>query len=411
MKKINVDIEWQGELQRVGTLEIFESRGTERYQFTYDREWTRKGFAIDPALEIIPGIPYMDNKLWGAFQDVSPDRWGRLVQLRVNNGHLSESDFMLGVSDHMRMGALRLSDAEKPGVYLADNTDVPKLIHLRELEAAVHRLEAGKETSADLAMIAQPGSSLGGAHPKASIEDNGTLWLAKFQSNTDTERVSLWEATMLDLADKAGIRTTLHRTLNADGDRPVLLVERFDRQDGQRIPFMSAMTLLERNESSKDNASYLEIADAITRYSSQSESDSREMFARMTFNAMAGNTDDHLRNHAFLREPEGWRLSPAYDINPTPVPSERRNHALSFDGDRSKPSLDTCIELAEFFGLKKKETHQVLGNIADALADWKNVARLNGLRGEEISRMEYSFEHPDKERLMQYSQKNGDASN
>ena len=405
MKKINVDIEWQGDQQRVGILEIFASRGIERYQFTYEREWTRKGFAIDPALELIPSVPYMDNKLWGVFQDISPDRWGRLVQSRVNNSHLSESDFMLGVSDHMRMGALRLSHAEKPEIYLADNTDVPKLIHLRELEVAVHRLEAGKETSVDLAIIAQPGSSLGGAHPKASIEDNGALWLAKFQSNTDTERISLWEATMLVLANKAGICTAHHRILNTNGDRPVLLVKRFDRQNGQRIPFMSAMTLLERNESTKDNASYLEIADAITRYSSQPEIDSREMFTRMTFNAMVGNTDDHLRNHAFLRQQGGWRLSPAYDINPTPVPSERRNHALSFDGERSKPSLDTCIELAEFFGLNKKETNLVLGKIAGALTNWKNVARLNGLHGDEISRMECSFEHSNKESLMQHTQK------
>lgn len=410
-KKINVSIDWQGGQHDVGTLDIFESRGTERYQFTYSPEWTQKGFSIDPSLELIPGVPYMDNKLWGAFQDVSPDRWGRLVQSRVHNGHLAESDYLLGVSDFMRMGALRLSNAEQPDVFLAANTDVPKLVHLRELEAAVHRLEAGQETHADLAMIAQPGSSLGGAHPKASVEDNNKLWLAKFQSNTDSERVSLWEATMLDLAADAGIRTAKHRILNSDGERPVLLVERFDRDNGQRIPFMSAMTLLERNENSKDGASYLEIADTITRYSSQPKMDKFELFKRMLFNSMTGNTDDHLRNHGFLREQNGWRLSPAYDLNPTQELFERRNHALSFDGDRTKPSLDTCLELSEFFGLTKKETEIAVAKIAASVSNWQNVARQNGLSGDEIKRMECSFEHQDTERLKQSVKKSHTQGN
>lgn len=404
-KKIKVSIDWQGSQHDVGTLDIFESRGAERYQFTYSFEWTQKGFAVDPSLELIPGVPFMDNKLWGAFQDISPDRWGRLVQSRVNNRHMTESDYLLGVSDFMRMGALRLSNAEQPDVFLAVNTDVPKLVHLRELEAAVHRLEQGKETHADLAMIAQPGSSLGGAHPKASVVDNNKLWLAKFQSSTDTERVSLWEATMLDLATTAGIRTARHRILNEDSERPVLLVERFDRNNGQRIPFMSAMTMLERNENSKDGASYLEIADTITRYSSQPKMDKFELFKRMVFNSMTGNTDDHLRNHGFLREQNGWRLSPAYDLNPTQERFERRNHALSFDGDRTKPSLDTCLELSEFFGVNEKEAEIAVAKIAVSVSNWQNVARQNGLSGEEIKRMEYSFEHPDANRLKQYIKK------
>ncbi|WP_410013123.1 type II toxin-antitoxin system HipA family toxin [Sodalis sp. C49] len=402
MKSINVTIDWQDNARLVGQLDVYVARGTERYQFTYAADWARNGFAIDPALELIPRTPYVDNKLWGAFQDISPDRWGRLVQTRVNNRHLSECDFLLGVSDYMRMGALRLSDAAQPDVFLADNHDVPKLVNLRELEAAVHRFEAGRESASDLAMIAQPGSSLGGAHPKASVEDKHKLWLAKFQSNTDTERVSLWEATMLGLARKAGIRTAHHRVLNAGGDRPVLLVERFDRLDGKRIPFISAMTLLERNENNKEGASYIEIADALTHYSSRPGADRLELFSRMIFNAMTGNIDDHLRNHGFLREPQGWRLSPAYDINPTTEHFARRNHNLSFDGDRSKPSLDTCLALAEFFDAGKAEVNAALTKIAQAVSQWRNIAKGNGLRGEEIMRMERSFEHDDTERLLRY---------
>lgn len=166
MKSINVVIDWHGSQRLVGQLDVYASRGTERYQFAYTTDWARNGLAIDPALELIPRIPYTDNKLWGAFQDISPDRWGRLVQSRVQNRHLSESDFLLGVSDHMSLGALRLSDIAQSDVFLADNHDVPKLVNLRELEAAVHRFEAGQESPADLAMIAQPGSSLGGLTPK-----------------------------------------------------------------------------------------------------------------------------------------------------------------------------------------------------------------------------------------------------
>ncbi|WP_213993030.1 type II toxin-antitoxin system HipA family toxin [Sodalis sp. dw_96] len=402
MKSINVVIHWQGNERMVGQLDVYASRGTERFQFAYTADWARDGFAIDPALELIPRIPYIDNKLWGAFQDISPDRWGRLVQTRVQNRHLSESDFLLGVSDHMRMGALRLSDINLPDVFLADNHDVPKLMNLRELEAAVHRFEAGQESPADLAMIAQPGSSLGGAHPKASVEDENKLWLAKFQSNTDTERVSLWEATMLGLAKNAGIRTAHYRVLNGGGDRPVLLVERFDRADGKRIPFISAMTLLERNENSKEGASYIDIADALTHYSPQPAADKLELFSRMIFNAMTGNIDDHLRNHGFLREPRGWRLAPAYDINPTTEHYARRNHNLSFDSDRSRPSLDTCLELAEFFGAGKAEINTALAKIACALSDWRSVAKRNGLSGEEIKQMERSFEHDDTEKLLRY---------
>ena len=405
MKKIKVSIENPEGFQEIGILEIYESRGTERYQFTYNTEWTKTGFAIDPELTLTPNIPFIDNKLWGAFQDISPDRWGRLVQTRVHDGFLAESDFMLGVSDSMRMGALRLSSANHPDVFLADHHDVPKLVHLRELEAAVQRLEAGQETRADLAMIAQPGSSLGGAHPKASVEEDKKLWLAKFQSNTDTERVSLWEATMLDLARMAGIQTANHRVLNADGDRPILLVERFDRQGGQRTPFISAMTLLGRNEASKDSGSYLELADAITKHSIQPKIDRFELFTRMTFNAITGNTDDHLRNHAFLRNYQGWRLSPAYDINPNNDLYERRTHALSFDGNRVKPSLDTCLELAEFFDLNKNEIKMATQKIASAVQNWRQAAQKNGLRNEEISRMDTAFEHKDTEKLLQLVKK------
>ncbi|MBK1710753.1 type II toxin-antitoxin system HipA family toxin [Marichromatium gracile] len=395
-----VTLDWLGERRTVGQLDIFTSqRGTERYQFTYDRDWCRAGFAIDPDLDLLPGMPFQASKLWGAFQDIAPDRWGRLVQDRVLDRYLNESDYLLGVSDHMRMGALRLSLAETPGEFLALTTDVPKLVHLRALEAAIERLEQGVQTDTDLALLAQPGSSLGGAHPKAAIEDKGKLYIAKFQSRLDTERVGAWEATVLDLAGAAGLRVAKHRLLNANGERPVLLVERFDRQQGGRVPFASAMTLAARDEQSADAASYLELADVIKATSAQPKLDQVELWRRMTFNALCGNTDDHLRNHGFLREPQGWRLSPAYDLNPDRHALDRRRHALSFDGEQRRPSLQLCLDLADYFGVDETIQAHALGALGKALTSWQDLAKHNGLRGEEIKRMSGAFEHADTERL------------
>ncbi|MCX8565652.1 MAG: serine/threonine-protein kinase HipA [Glomeribacter sp. 1016415] len=404
MRKLQVSLSWLDTHYVIGELHIYESRGQERYQFTYNQTWTQAkiGFAIDPALPLMADARYINHRLWGVFQDISPDRWGRLVQTRAHNRHLSESDFMLGVSDYMRMGALRLNQIESPEAFLADHHNVPKLVDLHALEQAISHLEAGQETAADLALLVQPGSSLGGAHPKAALEDKGHIWIAKFQSRFDTERVALWEATLLNMAQQAGIRTANYKLLNAKNEQPVLLVKRFDRQGKQRIPFMSAMTFLERDENNCSSASYIELSDALTRYSSQPRLDKLELWQRMVFNAMAGNIDDHLRNHGFLRDPQGWRLAPAYDINPTNETFERRSHQLSFDGSTSRPCLTTCIELGGFFGLTQEETKIALAKIGNALKNWQTTAKKHGLRGQELKRMENSFVHRDTEELMRY---------
>jgi len=396
-----VSLDWQGKLHQIGHLEIHESRGRESYRFSYERTWIKhpNRFAIDPELPLLADMPYQNNRLWGAFQDISPDRWGRLVQTRATGRYLSDSDFMLGVSDYMRMGGLRLSYSHAPDTFVAEHTNIPKLIHIRKLETAIKHLESGIETEADLAILAQPGSSLGGARPKAAIEDASELWIAKFCSQNDTERISLWEATMHDLAQQAGIETTAFRVLNAKSDSPVLLVKRFDREKSMRIPFMSAMTLLGRNENTKEGASYLEIADVINRESAQPGQDRLELWRRMTFNAMTGNIDDHLRNHGFLRVSQGWRLAPAYDLNPTSQPFAQRVHQLAFDR-RVKPSLDTCLELAEYFALTKPAIELALKKIGESLRYWQRTAKRHQLRSDEIRRMAPSFEHEDSQQLI-----------
>lgn len=395
--KLIVTMDWAGNLVRVGELEAFSTRGAQVYQFTYAPNWIDQGFQIDPALPLVPGFVHHSQRLPGVFQDISPDRWGRLVQQRAHSGFLSEADYLLGVSDLMRMGALRLSRAEQPAVFLADNTRVPKLVNIRALEEASQRLEKGLETEEDVRQLLGPGTSLGGARPKAAVEDGGKLYLAKFQSNLDTERVSAWEATMLDLAQTAGIITAKHRLLNQNEARPILLLERFDRNDAGRIPFASAMTLTGFQDG--QDASYGELASIVSSLSSQTKLDCLELWRRMVFNAMTGNTDDHLRNHAFLRERHGWRLSPTYDLNPSNEPFERRTHALAFLPGENRPSLELCMEMASFFHLEKRQAEEVLQHIGSALTQWRALARKNGLTESEIKRKAAAFEHADSERL------------
>jgi serine/threonine-protein kinase HipA len=383
---------------KVGELDVFSTRGAETYQFTYTKEWAKTGFQIDPALDLVAGSVIYSQKLPGVFQDISPDRWGRMVMKRGNSGFSSDSDFMLEVSDLMRMGALRLSNANSPDVVIADTANVPKLANIRALEEASRRLERGLETESDLLQLLGPGTSVGGAHPKAAAQEGNTLYLVKFQPYMDTERVCAWEATMLDLADKAGIPTPAHRLLNKGDSRPVLLLKRFDRNGSARIPFASAMTLTGLRDG--EDASYAELATVVARMSSRSKADCFDLWRRMTFNAMTGNTDDHLRNHAFLRDQQGWRLSPAYDLNPNTEPFERRTHALAFLPGEYQPSLELCIEMASYINLDKKQVEQGLKGIGSALAQWKSIARQNGLNESEIKRYASAFRHEDSQRLI-----------
>lgn len=396
--KLVVTMDWSVCPGKVGELEVFDTRGTQTYQFTYTQAWAAKGFQIDPTLDLVPGFTQHSQTLSGAFKDMSPDRWGRFVQKRANSGFLSDADFMLGVSDPLRMGAMRLSEASQPDLFLADNTNVPKLVSIRRLEEASRRLEKGLETEDDLRQLLGPGTSLGGAHPKAAVQDGTKLYLAKFQSNMDTERIGAWEATLLDLAQKAGIPAAKHRLINQHDTRPILLLERFDRNEVGRIPFASAMTLAGLRDGQE--GSYGELASVVSSLSSQAKLDSFDLWRRMTFNAMTGNTDDHLRNHGFLRDRQGWRLSPAYDLNPNHEPFERRNHALAFLPGESKPSLELCKDMAAFFNLDKKQVAHGLQTLGSALGQWRKTASHNGLTDSEITRKAAAFEHTDSEQLV-----------
>jgi serine/threonine-protein kinase HipA len=306
---------------------------------------------------------------------------------------LSEVDYLLGVNDEARQGALRFS-LEDSGPYLTleDKESIPPLIELPKLLSATERYLNDDETAEDLKILLAPGSSLGGARPKASVRDKGNyLAIAKFPKKDDEFNVVVWEAIALALAEKAGIKTTKWR-LESILDKPVLLLRRFDRQLGQRIPFLSAMSILGAKDN--DHRSYLEIAYAIIQYGASPNSDLEELWRRIIFTVLISNTDDHLRNHGFLYERhKGWRLSPAYDINPTPVEIKAHMLSTSINYDDPTASIDLALSVIDDFRIKKARALEIIKEVALAVSEWRTIATQFGLIKREIDRMASAFEH------------------
>ncbi|MCL5284532.1 MAG: type II toxin-antitoxin system HipA family toxin [Nitrospirae bacterium] len=392
-----IGIEIEGKTIPVGTLAVFENRGKDFTRFQYDNAWIEHplGFEIDPMLPLVKGFSFRDSRLPGAFQDISPDRWGRLLQERAKSGYISDIGPMIGVSDSMRLGAIRISLASDPENYLSPHANIPKFVMISELMEAIRRVEEDAETSEDLRMLLDPGASLGGARPKAIVQDGGAMWIAKFPSQGDSRRMALWEAMMLKMAGTVGIKTPEFKVIIISERSPVLLVRRFDRTEGgDRIHFMSAMTMLGRDEQSANLGSYIGIVDAMTVKSANPGEDAKQLWKRMVFNVLTGNTDDHLRNHGFLRTTKGWVLSPAYDLNPTRL--EKRAHALSFDGKTNVPDLELCLALAPYFRYgRDSEAKNDLERIRESVSGWKQMAKEIGLEAREITRMEKAFEISD----------------
>ena len=344
----------------VGHLSVF----AETYmQFRYDDAWLKndKAFAIDPELALSEQI-YENSQLWGCFADISPDRWGRLLQNRLAGRSLSDIEYMLGVSDYYRVGSLRLKTDE---IFQAPTNDIPKLVHINKLMRSSFNIEKDEYQRQDLSYLIEPSSSLGGARLKASVLDKNKLYIAKFPSINDEHSVILWEKTLLDLAQIAGIKVPNSRLIELYNGKKALLVERFDRdENGQRIPFMSAMTLLKaRERQNADEKSYVDFAKNLPF-----DSDKQSLFKRMLFNALFGNTDDHLRNHALLfdRQSKEWHLSPAYDLNPNPLPYDRQRHALNFVDNINLPSIELCDDIKSHFAVDKSLFEQTLQECLNA---------------------------------------------
>ena len=396
-KQIEVWADWQTlpEPRIIGLLSVHISRGKEIFSFTYETSWLKSPhvFAIDPALKLYPGKQYLavDKPNFGAFLDSSPDRWGRsLIERREaliarkekrSVKKCFETDFLLGVFDLHRMGGLRFKYNEGP--FLDDNKEhaTPPWSSLRELEAISLKLEDGNmvnnpEYSKWLGMLFAPGSSLGGARPKATVLDHdGHLWIAKFPSKNDTHDVGAWEYIVSELAKKCGIQVPETQVIKVGNKYHTFLSKRFDRSvANKRIHFSSAMTLLERKDGDHASigASYLEIVDLLIESGSDTNKDLEELWKRIVFSICISNTDDHLRNHGFLLTNQGWKLSPAYDMNPNPFGNGLSLNISEFSNEQS---LDLALEVSSDFRLDRKKAERIASKIKDEVSRWPTLVK------------------------------------
>jgi serine/threonine-protein kinase HipA len=410
-KEIFVYIDLDDETYLVGQLWPRVRNGRESATFEYAREWLENPnkFALEPALMLVGGAQHTPAKkaIFGALGDSAPDRWGRVLLRRAERRRaeqekatartLMEIDYLLLVNDYARQGALRFK-TEKNGNFLANNTIfIPPLIELPKLLSATERLINEQDTDEDLRLLLAPGSSLGGARPKASIIDKeGSLAIAKFPHQDDENNTVLWEALALVLAAKAKINIENWRLENITG-KPVLILRRFDRVGKKRLPYLSAMSMLGAHDN--EQHSYLEIVDAIRRYGVNINENIHQLWRRIIFNILISNTDDHLRNHGFIYvSQQGWQLSPAYDLNPTPIDIKPRILTTTIDLDDGTASLDLALSVIEYFDLTLEAAKTIIKEVAVAVALWRNEAAKLGLMKAEIERMASAFEHADLEK-------------
>ena len=398
-----------------GRLWSHRRRNTQSATFAYDAGYLASpvAYELDPALPLVAGQQQTPagRAIFGAFSDCAPDRWGRRLincaeERRVRDEgsgaarSFGEIDYVLGVRDDLRQGALRFR-APQTGTYLArERSGVPHLLELSELLGASERLERDEATAAELQVLLRGGSSLGGARPKAHVLDaDGRIAIAKFPSvAADEWDVIRWEHVAQRLARNAGIRTP-HSTLHLVDGKPVLVVDRFDRSSSRRVGYVSAMTMLEATDG--DEGSYVDIAGVIEEHSPAASADLRELWRRVAFSILIRNTDDHLRNHGFLRESTaGWALSPAFDLNPDPRPGPK-HLSTAIDGDITEARIDVLVDVADVFRLRERDARSVLGEVTGAVTRWSEVAADVGLEGVETDRMARAFEHDELERARQ----------
>jgi serine/threonine-protein kinase HipA len=410
-KETFVYIDLNGASHLVGRLWARARKNKESATFEYDPGWLQHAarFSLEPALTLGPG-PFhtpADAPMFGAIGDSAPDRWGRALMRRVERRRaerekqtprtLQEIDYLLLVDDEVRQGALRFA-AREGGPFLreAGVKRIPPLVELPRLLSAVEHVIEDKDTDEDLRLLFAPGSSLGGARPKASVIDkDGHLAIAKFPRQDDDFDAVRWEAVALALANRAGIVVPMGR-VETVADKSVILLRRFDRNGTHRIPFLSAMSML----GSRDNESrsYLEIVDALRQHGAAPKEDMHTLWRRLVFNILISNTDDHLRNHGFLYDgPNGWRLSPAYDLNPVPIDIKPRILATAINEDDNTASLVLAMEVAGYFDLDAGTARAVAAEVGNAVSEWRAEAARHGLTKAEIDRMASAFEHRDLE--------------
>ena len=393
----------------MGILYVNSLKGEESYSFEYDREWLKKTslkITLDPALMPYSGRQYPFGKtIFGLFSDSSPDRWGRVLMnkreriLAGKEGRkpakLYDSDYLLGVYDETRLGGIRFK-TEPNGAFLSDDkeTAAPPWTSLRTLEEASRNFENDDTALSEkwLNQLIRPGSSLGGARPKATVIDpKEQLWIAKFPSKNDENDTGAWEMVTHDLAKLCGLHVPEAKLEKFSNLGSTYLVKRFDRSLNKRIHFASAMTLLGKTDgaSAADGTSYLDIADFMKSYGAQPKQDLVELWKRIVFNMAVSNTDDHLRNHAFIFAENGWRLSPLYDVNPVPYGDEL---SLNVDEEDNSINIDLAIQTAVRFGISETDATTYVKNILSVVKEnWEKRAMALGLSRRLIEEMRPAF--------------------
>jgi serine/threonine-protein kinase HipA len=408
-KETLVYVDLRGTPHLVGRLWARMRKERENATFEYDKTWLAhpERFSLEPALKLGPG-PFhtpSDKPLFGAIGDSAPDRWGRVLMRRAERRRaeregqtprtVKEIDYLLMVDDEARQGALRFAEREG-GPFLTEQatTKIPPLIELPRLLSAAEHVVNDTDSDEDLRLLLAPGSSLGGARPKASVRDrDGHLLIAKFPNKGDEVNTVLWEAVALTLAASAGIPVPSWRLESVAG-KPVLLLRRFDREQGTRLPFLSAMSMLDAKD--RETRSYLEFVDVLRQHGAAPKEDMHALWRRIVFSILISNTDDHLRNHGFLWTGSGgWRLSPAYDLNPVPTDIKPRILTTAIDLEDGTASLKLALEVAGYFELSENEALQIAREVGAAVVSWRGEAAKLGLSEREIDRMASAFDHDD----------------
>ncbi|MBQ4241348.1 MAG: type II toxin-antitoxin system HipA family toxin [Lachnospiraceae bacterium] len=392
----------------LGTVHVSQTKGREFYSFEYDEQWLAKdAMLLDPDLQWYRGRQYIsDNKqVFGFLSDSAPDRWGRRLmnrreELRAKKGgekpvKLMESDYLLGVFDESRMGGLRFK-ADPDGEYVSNDTDfaTPPWTSLRELEQAATEFEKNETSDNDfwLKQLLAPGSSLGGARPKASvIAPDGSMWIAKFPSKHDEFDSGAWEMVVHELALLCGINVPEARAEVFSSLGTTFLVKRFDRAGKERIHFSSAMTMLGKSDGADatDGSSYLEIVSFLKANGANPKQDLIQLWKRIVFGMAVSNTDDHFRNHGVLLTNNGWILSPMYDVNPD-VFGEFLS--LNVDSDNSAIDLNLAIEASKYYGITKADAASLADEIVRKVDNnWRALAGKYGISHSEAERMSPAF--------------------
>lgn len=396
----------------MGTLHRQGTASGSLFSFAYEPSWLARpdAIAFDPDLARVTGAQYprAGRATFGIFLDSSPDRWGRVLMQRRESSKarhegrnprtLNEWDFLLGVHDETRLGALRFRNApEEPFLDADGSMAAPPITSLRELQAASLNFE---EHLADedhpsyerwLAQLFAPGSSLGGARPKATVKDEeGSLCMAKFPSRQDTRDIGAWELVAHRLAARAGITVPFARPMRLRGSSyTTFLVKRFDRSPrGGRLAFVSAMTLTQRTDG-EEGASYLELVDLLQSMGASTQADCKQLFRRVVFSILIHNVDDHLRNHGFLIDEQGIRLSPAYDLNPS---VERRHLSTAINEVETDCDVAIALAAARSYGLTRAAADAVVSEVRVAVSGWRKEARSLGIPKAEQDLMAEAFE-------------------